>query len=100
LGAGIGRRSADPGATSGESVVEQLVRDIDRGPALRGRYLLDQRGQPCGEVARKIHKTLSATDRRYSSDHLSYCGVADRRDLVIWLHGHATPKARTERYIA
>ncbi len=55
LGSGSAAFSLLLGATSGKSVVKQLVRDIDRGTALRGRYLLDQRGQPCGEVARKIH---------------------------------------------
>ena len=63
--------------------MEQLVRDIDRGPVFRGRYLLDQLGQSCGEVARKIHKPGGAADRGYSGDNLSDCGVADRRDLII-----------------
>ena len=69
LGPGSGGVQPIPGATSGESVVEQLVRDIDRGPALRVRYLLDQRGQPRGEVGRKIHQTLGAADRGYSGDY-------------------------------
>jgi hypothetical protein len=63
--------------------VEQLAYDTDRGPALRGRYLLDQLGQSGGEVGRKIHKPGGAADRGYSGDNLSDCGVADRRDLII-----------------
>ena len=55
LGPGSGGVQPIPDAASGDSVVEQLVRDVDRGPALGGRYLLDQLGQPCGEVSRKIH---------------------------------------------
>jgi hypothetical protein len=84
VAAGIGRRSADPRRHVGrDPVVKQLIRDTDRGPALRGRYLLDQLGQSCGEVGRKIHKPGGAADRGYSSDNLSDCGVADRRDLII-----------------
>jgi hypothetical protein len=84
VAAGIGRRSADPRRHVGrDSVVKQLIRDTDRGPALRGRYLLDQLGQSCGEVARKIHKPLGAPNRRYTGDNLSNCGVADRRDFII-----------------
>ena len=44
----------DVGATSDESIVEQLVRNIKRASALRGRDLLDQCGQPRGEVGRKL----------------------------------------------
>jgi hypothetical protein len=43
--------------------VEEVGSDIDRGPALLGRYLLDQLSQPRGEVSRKSNEPLGATNR-------------------------------------
>jgi hypothetical protein len=88
-GPGSGGVQRIPDAASRDSVEEQLVRDVDGGPALRGRYPLDQLGQPCSEVSGKIHKCLGAADRGHSGNYFFY--IADRRDLIIWLHSHATP---------
>ena len=67
--------------------MKQLVHDVDCGPTLLGRYLLDQPGQPFDEVNRKIHKALGAADRGHSDDHLSNRGVADRHNSIIRQQG-------------
>jgi hypothetical protein len=54
-----GQRSANEG--SRDSVVEQVVGDLDCTPALHGGELLDQRGQLDGEVRRKILERRLAT---------------------------------------
>ena len=62
--------------------VEQVLSDVDRGPALLGGHLLDQLGQPYGEISCKICEPLGATKRSHSGDYLSNGGIAGRRDLI------------------
>jgi hypothetical protein len=73
---------ADPETRRVSSVGEQLVRDLDRRPALHRRLLFDHCGQHDDEVCRQILQPRLAAQGGHRGNDLLDGSIGGRGDMI------------------